>query len=124
MKAKTILFYIFLVLTSLGLVFAGIIKFFPDLMGPDAPPPPVKLEPWFMMMIGAFEILGGIGLWLPKFRTCAALCSLAIMFGAIGVHVGSSTFVDVGGAAGFAIDLMLIMALDPVNKLVIARKEA
>lgn len=42
---------------------------------------------WFHYPIGALELLGGIGLFLPKFRKWAALGIIGLMMGAVYTHV-------------------------------------
>lgn len=42
---------------------------------------------WFFYLIGALEVLGAIGLFIPKLRTLAALGLLGLMIGALGTHL-------------------------------------
>lgn len=47
---------------------------------------------WFVYMIGAFEVAGGIGLMLRKFSGLAAAGLLIIMTGAVGTHLRAGEF--------------------------------
>jgi uncharacterized membrane protein len=60
-----------------------------------------------MPIAGVFEILGGIGLLLPRFRTYAALGLLTMFIGAFAAHWASLTLLPMGPmsllAAGMAL---------------------
>lgn len=63
---------------------------------------------WFMYLIGGLEVLGGVGLFIPKTRTLAIFGIIAIMLGAIythiiidgnPTHIGGATVVSILGIA-------------------------
>lgn len=45
------------------------------------------LPTWFALFIGACEVAGAVGLWLPRLQTLAACGLSVIMLGAAGSHV-------------------------------------
>lgn len=47
---------------------------------------------WFMIAVGATEILGGILLIVPRLRTYGAAILSLVMLGAIGTHVANGEF--------------------------------
>lgn len=57
-------------------------------------------------LIGALEVLGVIGLWLPRWRSTATRCLQAILFGAIGAHIGAAQPLQAAFAAAGAIVLL------------------
>ena len=60
--------------------------------------------PSFAMTIGVVEVLGAIGLLIPRCSACAALGLIVIMFGALGTHV-----IDGDWIAALAPTLMLAL---------------
>ena len=122
MKIKRVLYTILLVLVSAGVLFAGGSKAFavPAAMQQNAT---LHLDAWFIRCIGALELVGAAGLWLPRFRTAAAICLAVIMIGAIGCHLGAAQPQNVGPATLFFLVLNLIIWFDPVNRLFIQRAE-
>ncbi len=42
---------------------------------------------WFMYLIGAVEVIGGLGLLIQRFSAAAAAALAVMMIGAIGTHV-------------------------------------
>ncbi len=66
-----------------------------------------------MRLAGVLEILGGIGLMLPRFRTYAALGLLPMFIGAFAAHFASQTMLPMGPMSLFAAALTLcIIKLD------------
>ena len=49
-----------------------------------------------MKPAGFLEILGGLGLLFPKYRTYAALCLLPMFIGAFAAHFASQTMLPMG----------------------------
>jgi uncharacterized membrane protein len=49
-----------------------------------------------MKLAGVFEILGGVGLVIPRFRTYAALGLLSMFIGAFAAHFASQTMLPMG----------------------------
>lgn len=66
---------------------------------------------WTMYLIGLLEIVGAIGLLIPKFRVPAAMVLSMLMFGALGVHIYHSEF-----------NQMLIPALLALCANIVARR--
>ena len=74
---------------------------------------------WFMYLIGGLEVLGGIGLFIPKTRTLAIFGIIGIMLGAIYTHVivdGNPT--HVGGAVAVSVLGIVILMLRKGEKQV------
>ena len=120
MKAKNIIFFSVLGLTSLGFLFAGGGKAFaiPEAIQQNQT---LHLDVWFVRLIGFLELLGVIGLWLPKFRTYAVICLMVIMIGAIGCHLGAAQSQNVVPATVFFALLTLILVLDDKNKITLIK---
>lgn len=85
-KTQKIVYYVLLVVVSVMFVWSGYMKV-------SANPVSVQgftdahMAIWFMYFIGAAEILGGIGLWLPKLQKWAVYGLEIIMIGAVIVTV-------------------------------------
>ena len=85
-KTQKIFYYVLLVVVSLMFVMSGYMKV-------SANPTSVEgflsahLPIWFMYFIGVAEILGGIGLWIPKLQKWAVWGLEIIMVGAVVVTV-------------------------------------
>ncbi|MEM6292476.1 MAG: DoxX family protein [Myxococcota bacterium] len=45
------------------------------------------LPAWSMTVVGALEVAGAVGLWVPALSRLAAGCLAALMVGAVGAHV-------------------------------------
>ncbi len=120
MKAKNIIFFSVLGLTSLGFLFSGGGKAFaiPEAIQQNQT---LHLDVWFIRLIGFFELLGVIGLWLPQFRTYAVICLMVIMIGAIGCHLGAVQPQNVVPATLFFAFLTLILVLDDKNKITLVK---
>ncbi|WP_046246348.1 DoxX family protein [Hymenobacter terrenus] len=120
MNRPPIWYLLLLALISLGLLFAGGGKAaaIPAAMQQNAT---LHLAPWFIRLIGGFEVLAAIGLWLPRWRTSAAICAAMLMIGAIGCHLGAAQPQNVGPATVYFILLVLVLGLDPQNRLTVRR---
>jgi uncharacterized membrane protein YphA (DoxX/SURF4 family) len=85
-KKQKIAFYVLTGLVSAVFLFSAI----PKLMGQEMVIQGFALAGlpvWFMYTIGILEVLGVIGLWVPKTTHYAALGLFIIMLGAIGTTV-------------------------------------
>lgn len=120
MKAKNIIFFSVLGLISLGLLFSGGGK---ALAVPEAiqQNQTLHLDIWFIRLIGFFELLGVVGLWVPKLRPYSVICLMVIMIGATGCHIGAAQPQNVVPATLFFFILLLILAIDNKNKITITR---
>jgi putative oxidoreductase len=49
---------------------------------------------WFMTLVGAAEVAGGIGLLVPQTRTFAAAGLILVMVGAAGTHLGHEEYAE------------------------------
>ncbi len=104
-KAVKIGFWVSLSLASLALVAGGAAKLAGveqvhmsfSIMG---------LPVWFGYFIGLCEVLGGIGLWIRRVSSLAAVGLLIIMTGALYFHVVYESAVN--GIPAFVISLLLI----------------
>lgn len=52
------------------------------------------LPAWLAVFIGACEVTGGIGLWIPRLSTWAGGGLVIIMLGAAGSHLANDPFAD------------------------------
>ena len=52
------------------------------------------LPAWLAVFIGACEVAGGIGLWIPRLSTWAGGGLVIIMLGAAGSHLANDPFAD------------------------------
>lgn len=118
MRTKQVLFYILLILNSLAFIFSGGGK----LIGLEEAIKQnqlLNLEIWFIKLIGFFEVLGVIGLWLTKFRPYVAICLMVIMMGAIGTHIGAAQPQNVVPATALFIFLSFVLILDKNNNIIL-----
>lgn len=109
-KTQRIVWVVLLILAALWMASSGIMKFMPNAEMVDS------FARWghsetFMMMIGAFEIAGAIGLFIPKLRKWAILGLLLIMAGAIFTHITAGEYHLLGGAAMAIVLLALVFLL-------------
>lgn len=81
-KTKKIVYYVLLVITSLLFAYSGYDKVSGDPMA-VAGFMQAHLAIWFMYFIGTAEILGAIGLWIPKLQKWAAYGLFIVLFGAV-----------------------------------------
>ncbi|MDB5273950.1 MAG: hypothetical protein JWO58_2317 [Chitinophagaceae bacterium] len=116
MKTTRVFFYILLSLVSLAYLFAGGTKAFafPEAIALNST---LHIQKWFIRLIGLFELLGAVGLWLPRFRTTACVCLSIIMVGAIGCHVGANQLPNIGPATLLFFLLGGVILLDPHHKI-------
>ena len=82
LKLQKITYWTLLVLISLGFILAGFVKITSQ---PSAVAGfvMVHLPIWFMYVVGTLEILGAIGLWIPKLSRYAMGGLTIILIGAI-----------------------------------------
>jgi putative oxidoreductase len=78
---------------AVAFVFAGILK----LEGPSAMRWAERFVNWgypanSQYVIGVLEILGGVGVLIPKWRRAAAATLLALMIGALATHAVKAEF--------------------------------
>ena len=78
---------------AVAFVFAGFLK----LEGPSAIRWSERFVHWgypahFHYVVGVLEILGGLGVLIPKWRRAAAATLVALMIGALGTHVVHAEF--------------------------------
>ncbi len=66
---------------------------------------------WFRYMIGALEVLGAIGLFVPKLRTPAIFGIIGLMIGAIYTHVILDNNPTHIGGACFVILLSVVVLM-------------
>ena len=85
-KKQKIIYYILLVLISLGFIMAAYSKLVADPMS-VAGFTKAHLPIWFMYFIGVAEVAGAIGLWIPKLSQWAAYGLYIILAGAVVVTV-------------------------------------
>jgi putative oxidoreductase len=64
---------------------------------------------WFMTLIGAAEVAGAIGLFLPQTGSFAAAGLILVMLGAAGTHLGHKEYGE--SAPAFVLMLLLIAVL-------------
>jgi len=81
-KKQKIFYYVLLVIVSLMFIWSGYMKVTGNPISvqgfADA-----HLAIWFMYFIGAAEIAGGIGLWIPKLSRWASYGLIVIMIGGV-----------------------------------------
>ncbi len=71
-----------------------------------------------MPLVGLLEILGGVGVLLPRFRTYAALGLLFLHFGGIASHLASGTYFPMTPLSVVAVLMdMCILKLDGKVKI-------
>jgi len=56
----------------------------------------VGLPPWFLVLVGTFEVIGGILLLVPAMTPVGSLILATIMVGAIWTHVAQADWIGVG----------------------------
>ena len=106
MKGKEIALWVGSVLVALVMVFAGSGKL---TASPVMAANFVKwgFPVWFLYFLGAVEVLGGIGLLLPRTRFWAAVGLVPILIGAISTHL---THDDAAHAPLPAVLLLIVLA--------------
>lgn len=78
-------YYVMLVIVSALFLFAAYPKLIADPMAVEGFAA-AHLPVWFLYLVGALEVLGVIGLWIPKTQKWAAWGLMVIMVGAIVVN--------------------------------------
>jgi len=73
------------------------------------------LVPWMVPIIGGLEILGGVGLLIPRVTNYAAYGLIGIMVGAAGTHLMSSQFGEFARPIIFLAVLVGIVFLNKKN---------
>jgi uncharacterized membrane protein YphA (DoxX/SURF4 family) len=81
-KTQKTTYWVLLALLSLGFIAAAIPKLIGDPMA-AAGFAAAHLPIWFMYFIGVCEILGAIGLWVPRLQKWAAYGLFIILAGAV-----------------------------------------
>ena len=85
-KKQKIIYYILLVIISLGFIMAAVPKLMSDPMS-VAGFQKAHLPLWFMYFIGIAEIAGAIGLWVRSLSVYAAAGLYIILAGAVVVTI-------------------------------------
>ncbi len=85
--------WVYAIFLAVAFVFAGISK----LEGPSAMRWTERFVHWgypakAQYVIGVLEILGGLGVLIPKWRRAAAATPVVLMIGALGTHVVQAEF--------------------------------
>lgn len=107
-STRNIIAWVLQVLAGLAFIASGITKFM-DLPKLVSGFNGMGFPTWFAYLVAGAEVLGGIGLLVPRFTRLAAICLIPIMVGAIWVH---ATKVPGGIATGIpAIVLMVILVV-------------
>jgi len=70
--------------------------------------------PWFASVIGAAEIAGGIGLFIPKISMLAAFGLVSVMLGAIATHL-------LNGEAGHIVTPLIYLAV--LSAIIVLRRQ-
>ena len=65
----------------------------------------------FHLVIGALELLGAIGLLIPRTAGYAALCLIGVMIGAAGTHLTAGEGLQVLRPIAFMVPLAIIVVL-------------
>ena len=107
---KKITYYTLLTLISLGFIMAA----YPKLTGAPAAAAgfaQAHLPLWFMYFIGLAELLGGIGLWIPKFSKWATYGLYIILAGAVVVTLIFNTAIMVLMPIAFGAILAIVRCL-------------
>jgi putative oxidoreductase len=81
------------IFVALAFVFAGFLKF----QGPSATGWSERFVHWgypanAQYVVGVLEVLGGLGVLIPRWRRAAAAALVAVMIGALGTHAVNAEF--------------------------------
>lgn len=109
-KTQKIAYYVLTALLSLGFLFAA----YPKLIGDSTAAQGFQaahLPIWFMYFIGACEVIGVIGLWIPKLARWASYGLGVILAGAIVVTVFTNPIAYAIVPVVFAIVLWIAVRL-------------
>lgn len=117
--------FIVALLFGLMFIYAGIGKFFPQIIGGGESPSPEQMKlfeafstiKWLMPLVGIIEILGGVLFIFPKTRALGAIVVLPVM---VGILIHNMLF-SFGSSSGIVIALVLLiiniwMIIDNRNK--------
>lgn len=109
-RTQRIVWVVLIILSGLWMSTSGIMKFIPNAEMIDS------FARWghselFMMVIGALEIAGAIGLFIPRLRKWAILGLLLIMAGAVYTHIAADEYHLLGGASMAIVLLSLVFLL-------------
>ncbi len=117
MKIRKIVLYILLALLSFQMAVVGSFKVLaadPFLSNMKA----LHYSTGFTIFLGAVEVLGAIGLWIPRFRNLALVGLLLIMPGAIAAHISGSQPVNtIGGAVVSSLVIIAALCLNSAPQL-------
>lgn len=116
-KMQNIIAWVFTILLALMFLFAGIMKFIPPMEMLDQWAL-WEVDPTFMKFIGAAEVLGAIGLFIPKVRSLAIIGLSLVMVGALYTLLSHSDFQNINGAIFSLIMLVLLFLLRRKPKVV------
>jgi hypothetical protein len=117
MKAKRIALYILIGLGAFQFITIGVLKTIGPFVGIEMfikSMSRLNYDHTWTFFIGMFDLLGGIGLLVKKYRPYAALGIIFLMHGAIGSHAtaGDSFFGTLLGPGFAAIMMTVILILE------------
>jgi hypothetical protein len=117
MKAKRIILYILIGLGALQFIMIGVLKTVGPFVGIDMfikSMGRLHYDHTWTFIIGAIDLIGGIGLLFKKYRPYAAIGIILLMHGAIGSHAtAGDAFIGTLMGPGFAAIIMtLILVLE------------
>jgi putative oxidoreductase len=110
--AQKIVYYVLLVAVSALFLVAAYSKLTAN-PGQEAAFTVAHLPVWFMYFIGVCELLGVIGLWMPKLQKLAA-CGLSVIL--VGAIVVTAVFVSVPEALFPLVTLVVIWVVVKLGK--------
>ncbi len=106
-KTQNILAWVFTILIAIMFLLQGVLKFMPAMQTLDQWAL-WEVEPNMMKIVGVFEIIGAIGIFIPKFRKLAILGLSLIMMAAIYILFTHNDFQNITGPILFLIMLILL----------------
>lgn len=104
-SVRNIIAWILQVLLAVAFIFAGFNKL-KDLSGTMSMFGSLGLPAWFGLLIGGAELLGGIGLLIPRTTRLAAAGLVVVMVGALVMH---ATTIPGGLAKGVPALVLLVL---------------
>ena len=90
-KARTITMWVLTAIVGLMMIVAGAGKFGPDSFWISRFAG-WGYAPWFVVVVGVAEVLGGIGLFIPKVSLLSAIGLVLVMLGAGATHLLNNEF--------------------------------
>jgi uncharacterized membrane protein len=108
-KMQNIIAYAFTFLLAVMFLSAGIFKFIPPMEMLDQWAL-WEVDPTFMKVIGAAEVLGAIALFIPKLRTYAIIGLSLVMLGVLYTLITHNDFQNINGSI-FALIMMVLLFL-------------